>query len=157
MVSVQLQKAILKEKMDIVDDIQAFMKEKDVDDEVLGLINEFQELMKEKKGKFKNSGKKSDGKKKSPTFWNNYLKINLPIVRAEQDGLEDDDEDYIEKEGRWEMKEVAKRWAKFKEQDNFKELEAEYKRKQKEESDSDEKEIVPKKKKFPFSSGVHQI
>ena len=146
MVSIQIQKAILKEKIGVVEDIHSFMKKKDVDDDVLSLIVEFQDLMKKKKGKVKNSmKKKSDGKKKPPTFWNNYLKENMPIVRAEQEGLDEDDDAWIEKEGRWEMKEVAKRWALFKEQDNFKDLEAEYKRKQKAASDSDE-EVVSKKK-----------
>ena len=142
-----MQKAIFKEKMDVVEDIHSFMKENDVDEDVLGLILKFQDLMKEKKGKVKKSVKKSDGKKRQLTFWNDFMKKNLPIVRKEQEGLDEDDDGWIEKDGRWEMKEVAKRWAIFKEQDNFKALEAEFKKKQSEESVSNDEEIVPKKEK----------
>jgi len=131
MVSLQLEKAVLKEKVKTCDDLSSFLKEKDVDQDVLELINEFQGLLSAKKTVNKVGKKKTvskDGKKKkSPSFWNNFLKENMPVVKDEQKGLKEGDEGWIEKEGRWEMSEIAKRWAKFKQQDDFKEKEREYK------------------------------
>jgi hypothetical protein len=142
MASKQILTAILKEKIGVVEDVENFMKENDVDEQVLKLINEFKELMKGKKLKSKKSGQKSDGKKKPPTFWNNYLKKTLPIVREEQENLQEGDDDWINKEGRWEMKAVAKKWALFKQDDSFKVLEEEYKQTQKESSETEEDDIT---------------
>ena len=131
MVSLQLEKAVLKEKVKTCEDLSSFLKDKDVDQDVLELITEFQGLLSTKKTVNKVGKKKTvskDGKKKKPpSFWNNFLKENMPIVRDEQKGLKEGDEGWIEKEGRWEMSEIAKRWAKFKQQDDFKEKEREYK------------------------------
>ena len=121
MVSLQLEKAVLKEKVKTCDDLSSFLKEKDVDQDVLELITEFQGLLSTKKTVNKVGKKKTvskDGKKKKPpSFWNNFLKENMPIVRDEQKDLKEGDEGWIEKEGRWEMSEIAKRWAKFKQQE----------------------------------------
>ena len=131
MVSLQLEKAVLKEKVKTCEDLSSFLKDKDVDQDVLELINEFKGLLSAKKSVNKVDKKKTvskDGKKKKPpSFWNNFLKENMPIVRDEQKGLKEGDEGWIEKEGRWEMSEIAKRGAKFKQQDDFKEKEREYK------------------------------
>ena len=156
MVSLQLEKAVLKEKVKTCEDLSSFLKEKDVDQDVLELINEFKGLLSAKKSVNKVDKKKTvskDGKKKKPpSFWNNFLKENMPIVRDEQKGLKEGDEGWIEKEGRWEMSEIAKRWAKFKQQDDFKEKEREYKQSltdlssdDNDDNDVTDDEIQPKK------------
>ena len=156
MVSLQLEKAVLKEKVKTCEDLSSFLKDKDVDQDVLELINEFKGLLSAKKSVNKVDKKKTvskDGKKKKPpSFWNNFLKENMPIVRDEQKGLKEGDEGWIEKEGRWEMSEIAKRWAKFKQQDDFKEKEREYKQSltdlssdDNDDNDVTDDEIQPKK------------
>ena len=129
MVSLQLEKAVLKEKVKTCEELSSFLKEKDVDQDVLELISQFQGLLSTKKPKvIKKKPVNKDGKKKKlPSFWNNYLAEQMPVVTKEQEDLTQDDEGWIEKEGRWKMTEIAKRWAKFKQQDDFKDKEKAYK------------------------------
>ena len=129
MVSIQLEKAVLKEKIMTCDDLVSFLQERDVDNDVIELISEFKEQLSKKNKNIKNPRKKSvkENKKRVPSFWNNYLKQQMPIVEKEQSGLKEGDDGWIDKEGRWKMTEIAKRWAIFKLQDNFKILEQEYK------------------------------
>ncbi len=129
MVSLQLEKAVLKEKVKTCEELSSFLKEKDVDQDVLELISQFRGLLSTKKPKVtkKKQANKDGKKKKLPSFWNNYLAEQMPVVTKEQENLTQDDEGWIEKEGRWKMAEIAKRWAKFKQQDDFKEKEKAYK------------------------------
>ena len=154
MVSLQLEKAVLKEKIKTCDDLASFLQDKNVEQNVLELITEFQGLLsaKKSKGTKKKTVRKDGKKKKLPSFWNNFLKLNMPVVRDEQKDLKEGDDGWIEKEGRWEMSEIAKRWAKFKLSDDFKEKENAYKQSltdlstdNNDDNDASDVEVQPKK------------